>query len=59
MVIAAVGKNGTGKDFFLEFISEKYNLPMVSIGDIVRELAANDGLELTREIGRASCRERV
>ncbi|NLO45565.1 MAG: AAA family ATPase [Clostridiales bacterium] len=49
MVIAAVGKNGTGKDFFLEFISEKYNLPMVSIGDIVRELAANDGLELTRE----------
>ena len=49
MVIAAGGKNVTGKDFFLEFISEKYNLPMVSIGDIVRELAANDGLELTRE----------
>ena len=49
MVIAAVGKNGTGKDFFLEFISKKYDLPMVSIGDIVRELAANDGLELTRD----------
>lgn len=49
MVIAAVGKNGTGKDFFLEFISKKYNLPMVSIGDIVRELAAKDGLELTRD----------
>lgn len=49
MVIAAVGKNGTGKDFFLEYIAKKYNLPMVSIGDICRELAAKDGLELTRE----------
>ena len=49
MVLAAVGKNGTGKDFFLEFISKKYDLPMISIGDIVRELATKDGLELTRE----------
>ncbi len=49
MVIAAVGKNGTGKDFFLEYIAKKYELPMVSIGDICRELAAKDGLELTRE----------
>ncbi len=49
MVLAAVGKNGTGKDFFLEYIAKKYELPMVSIGDIVRELAAKDGLELTRE----------
>jgi len=48
-VIAAVGKNGTGKDFFLEYIAKKYDIPMVSIGDIVRELAANDGLELTRD----------
>jgi len=48
-VIAAVGKNGTGKDFFLEYIRDKYGLPMVSIGDIARELAAQDGLELTRE----------
>ncbi|MDR2753950.1 MAG: AAA family ATPase [Oscillospiraceae bacterium] len=48
-VIAAVGKNGTGKDFFLEYIAKKYALPMVSIGDVVRELAAKDGLELTRE----------
>ena len=48
-VIAAVGKNGTGKDFFLEYIAKKYDIPMVSIGDIVRELAAKDGLELSRE----------
>jgi len=49
MVIAAVGKNGTGKDFFLEYLAKKYGLPMISIGDVVRELAAKDGLELTRE----------
>lgn len=49
MIVAAVGKNGTGKDFFLEYIAKKYELPMISIGDIVRELAAKDGLELTRE----------
>lgn len=49
MVIAAVGKNGTGKDYFLEYIAKKYNLPMISIGDVVRELAAKDGLELIRE----------
>lgn len=49
MVLAAVGKNGTGKDFFLEYIAKKYSLPMISIGDVVRELAAKDGLELTRE----------
>ena len=49
MVLAAVGKNRTGKDYFLEYVAKKYFLPMVSIGDIVRELAANDGLELTRE----------
>ena len=49
MVLAAVGKNGTGKDFFLEYIAKKYSLPMVSIGDVVRELAAKDGLELTRD----------
>ena len=48
-VIAAVGKNGSGKDFFLEYIRDKYGIPMVSIGDIARELAAGDGLELTRE----------
>lgn len=49
MVLAAVGKNGTGKDFFLEYVAKKYGFPMISIGDVVRELATKDGLELTRE----------
>ncbi len=49
MIIAAVGKNATGKDYFLEYIAKQHNLPMFSVGDIVRELAAKDGLELTRD----------
>ena len=46
MVLAAVGKNGTGKDFFLEYVAKTYGFPMISIGDVVRELAASEGLPL-------------
>jgi dephospho-CoA kinase len=49
MILAAVGKNATGKDYFLEYISRKYDVPMFSIGDVARELAAKEGLESTRE----------
>ena len=49
MILAAVGKNGTGKDFFLDYVAQKYGFPMISIGDVVRELATKDGLELTRD----------
>lgn len=49
MILAAVGKNATGKDYFLEYISKKYNLPMYSIGDVARELACKEGIEATRE----------
>ena len=33
MILAAVGKNGTGKDFFLDYVAQKYGFPMISIGD--------------------------
>ncbi|MCL2023697.1 MAG: AAA family ATPase [Oscillospiraceae bacterium] len=49
MVIAAVGKNGTGKDFFLEYLAKTYDLPMISIGDVARELATKDGLDHSRD----------
>ena len=49
MIIGAVGKNATGKDYLLEYIANKYDLPMVSVGDIARELAAKEGIEPTRE----------
>ena len=49
MVLAAVGKNASGKDYFLEFISKEFGIPLLSMGDVVRELAASEGLELTRD----------
>lgn len=49
MIIAAVGKNASGKDYFLEFISKEFGVPMLSIGDVVRDLAEAEGLEKTRD----------
>lgn len=49
MIIAAVGKNASGKDYFLEFISKEFGVPLLSIGDVVRELAEIEGLEKTRD----------
>ena len=48
MIIAAVGKNASGKDYFLDVIAKQFDLPVVSFGDCVRELATNEGLEHTR-----------
>lgn len=49
MILAAVGKNASGKDYFLEFISREYGIPMLSMGDVARDLAEREGLEKTRE----------
>ena len=49
MIIAAVGKNASGKDYFLEFISKEFGVPMLSVGDVCRELAEAEGLEKTRD----------
>lgn len=49
MIIAAVGKNASGKDYFLDFISKEFGVPLLSIGDVARELAEAEGLEKTRE----------
>ena len=49
MILAAVGKNASGKDYFLEFISREYGIPLLSMGDVARDLAEKEGLEKTRE----------
>ena len=49
MVLAAVGKNASGKDYFLEFISKEFGIPMLSMGDVARDLAEKEGLEKTRD----------
>jgi dephospho-CoA kinase len=48
-IIGVVGKNGSGKDEVLKYLREKYGIPFLATGDIVREIAANDKLEPTRE----------
>ena len=49
MILAAVGKNASGKDYFLDIISKQFNIPVISFGDCARELADKEGLTHTRE----------
>jgi dephospho-CoA kinase len=49
MILAAVGKNASGKDYFLDIISRQFNIPVISFGDCARELADKEGLAHTRE----------
>ena len=36
MILAAVGKKGTGKDFFLDYVAQKYGFPMLSASSQLR-----------------------
>jgi len=47
-VIGAVGQNGSGKDEVVKYLHTCYGAPFLSTGDIVREIAAKEGLEPTR-----------
>lgn len=47
-VIGAVGRNGSGKDEVIRHIHYRYGAPLLSSGDVVREIAAGEGLEPTR-----------
>jgi len=48
-IFGAIGRIGSGKDAVVDYLSEKYNLPSVSVGDIVRKMAEEKGLSLSRE----------
>jgi dephospho-CoA kinase len=48
-VIGVVGKIGSGKDEVLKYLKAKYGIPYLSTGDLVRDLAAKEGLPPTRE----------
>ena len=48
-VIGAVGQNGSGKDEVLKYLRAKHNVPFLSTGDAVREIAAKEGMEPTRD----------
>ena len=54
-IIGAVGQNGSGKDEVLKYLKTTYNIPFLSTGDIVREIAAKEKREPTREnLGKIS-----
>jgi dephospho-CoA kinase len=56
-VIGAVGQNGSGKDEVLKYLRTKQGVPFLSTGDVVREIAAREGVEPTREnLGKISDR---
>ena len=48
-IIGVVGQNGSGKDEGLKYLRTRYNIPLLSTGDAVREIAKKEGLEPTRE----------
>ena len=47
-IVGVIGKNGSGKDEVLRHLRDKYGVPFLSTGDIVRGIAANEGKEPTR-----------
>jgi len=52
-VIGAVGQNGSGKDEVLKHLKARYDVPFFSTGDMIREIAAQEGVEPTRDNLRA------
>jgi len=52
-VIGAVGRNGSGKDEVLKYLKAACGVPFFSTGDMVRQIAAEEGLEATRDNLRA------
>jgi dephospho-CoA kinase len=56
-VIGAVGQNGSGKDEVLKYLRSKYSVAFLSTGDVVRDIAAREGVEPTRDnLGKISDR---
>ena len=48
-IIGVIGLNGSGKDEVINYLNKLYNVPTISVGDIVREIAAKEGVEPTRD----------
>jgi dephospho-CoA kinase len=48
-IIGVVGQNGSGKDEVLKYLHARYDIPFLSTGDAVREIAGKEGREPTQE----------
>jgi len=47
-VIGIVGLNGSGKDELVDYLHQRCGVPMLSAGDIVREIAKEESIARTR-----------
>jgi dephospho-CoA kinase len=48
-ILGTVGAIGSGKDAIVRYISTKLSIPIISVGDIARDIAKSEGLPPTRE----------
>ena len=48
-IIGVIGLNGSGKDEVVKYLNQRYGVPQISVGDIVREMAAQKGIAPTRD----------
>jgi dephospho-CoA kinase len=48
-IIGAVGFNAAGKDELVDYLHQWCGLPVLSMGDIVRQMAEEEGVKPTRE----------
>lgn len=48
-VIGAVGFNGSGKDELVNYLRKRCGIPVISAGDVVRDIAQKEGIPPTRD----------
>ena len=49
IVIGAMGRAGSGKDTLIDHLCQRCDVHKLSVGDVVRQIAAEEGIEPTRE----------
>jgi dephospho-CoA kinase len=48
-IFGSIGRIGSGKDEVIKYFGRQCGLPVISVGDMVRQMASDQGLPLTRE----------
>ena len=48
-IVGTIGRNGSGKDTLLQYLHERYGVPVYRTGDIARDIAAQEGVPRTRK----------
>jgi len=58
-IFGAIGLNGSGKDKVVKYLKREYNVPYVSVGNMVREIASKNGVPSNRENLHRISREQI